>query len=115
METIKIITQAVLPIIITILIFKLESLHKFRTIIRKIFWEDIFYSKHNDNKAGIKFFRFYVRIIMYVYLYFNIAIIINAILYANYQSFLILLITVIVFPLMFRLIMLLQRKLWDIH
>lgn len=105
----------ILSITFVVLVFKWDKLYKVRNKIKSLFWEDIFYSEKNRNKPGIKMFKIYIRFVQVLYLYVGIGLLITAVINLDKDFLIAGFLSMILFPLMFRLVIGVQRKLWDIN
>lgn len=110
----KIFISLVLAITITYLFCKSQKLNKLRTFVYKIFWvEEIKNSKSND-KFAYNFLNSAVKFFMYPYVFFISYILTLAIINLSVSSIFSSIIIIIIWPLIYRIVMGLQRKLHGI-
>lgn len=105
----------ILVLSIYLAINKYNKLLKVKSILFYLFWEDIFYAERNDTKIGITWYRRAVKAGQFMYILIFVDSIIMVITERDITFIFIMLFYMIAWPLMFRAVFYIQRKLWQIH
>ncbi|QUI23901.1 hypothetical protein HZI73_17100 [Vallitalea pronyensis] len=106
-------------IIITVGIYlavmKYHRYPKVKEILDNLFWREIFFAKRNDKKIGITWFRRVVILTQFMYIFGIVGNVISFIKEQDITFLLMMVLFIIAWPLMFRAVIYIQRKVWGIH
>lgn len=105
----------ILTLGIYLVVMKYRKFPRVKEILDILFWRDIFFAKRNDKKIGITWFRRYVILAQFMYIFGIVGILISFIEEQYITFLLIMVLFIIACPLMFRAVIYIQRKVWGIH
>lgn len=111
---ILILVSFILAIIFNYLFYKSKKLCSIKAFVYKMFWVEEIRNPKNKHKFGFKFFNFAVRFFMYPYVFFTSFYFISGVLTLDIQAIIFSIIMLIIWPLGYRLVMGLQRKMHGI-
>ncbi|MBF8983860.1 hypothetical protein IZY60_09945 [Lutibacter sp. B2] len=110
MEWIIIVVSLILTIIFNYMFYKKEHLNPLKNYVYKLFWVNEIGNLEKDHKFAYRFLNLGVKFFMYPYVVFSSYVVITSLLTLNIVLLGSAILMMLIYPLMYRLVMGLQRK-----